>query len=205
MVVNKMSATNFHLRSTLKPYVIKKRRTMNVLKLWLLCSIFIAVPHTYGESKEEINAAITSALTNFEKEYPSVKPMFNKAKGYLIFPTVYKAGFGIGGSYGEGALVVNGNTVQYYSIAGASIGLQFGAQTQAQMILFMTDDALSSFRSTSGWKAGVDGSVAIAAIGAGGAVDSETLNQPRIGFIFGNKGLMYNATLEGAKMTKIDR
>jgi hypothetical protein len=93
--------------------------------------------------------------------------------------------------------------VAYYNIAAASIGFQLGAQARSQIVLFMTPGALSKFRSSKGWKAGVDGSVALATLGAGGAIDSETARKPIIGFIFSNKGLMYNLTFEGSKISPI--
>ena len=69
----------------------------------------------------------------------------------------------------------------------------------------MNDKVLGEFRNSQGWKAGVDGSVALATLGAGGAIDTETAKQPIIGFIFSNKGLMYNLTFEGSKITRIDK
>ena len=120
-------------------------------------------------------------------------------------PKVIKAGFGVGGEYGEGALLVKGETVEYYSTAAASIGFQLGAQQKSQVILFMNDDVLKNFRDSDGWEAGVDGSVAVAELGAGGELSSNTAQEPIIGFIFSNKGLMYNLTLEGSKMTKLVR
>ena len=121
----------------------------------------------------------------------------------LVFPKVYKAGIGIGGEYGEGALLMGRKTVDYYNIAAASIGFQLGAQMKTQFVLFMNQDVLNKFRNSDGWEAGVDGSVALATLGAGGEIDTKTINEPIIGFIFSNKGLMYNLTLEGSKITKI--
>jgi lipid-binding SYLF domain-containing protein len=123
----------------------------------------------------------------------------------LVFPKVIKAGIGVGGEYGEGALLIDGEPVEYYSTASASVGFQLGAQQKSQVIMFMNDDVLNEFRETKGWEVGVNGSVAIAEIGAGGEISSNTAKQPIIGFIFSNKGLMYNLTLEGSKMTKIVR
>lgn len=93
----------------------------------------------------------------------------------------------------------------YYNIAAASYRFSAVRQARSQIILFMTDKALSKFRSSEGWKAGVDGSVALVTLGAGGSIDTETAKKPIIGFIFSNKGLMYNLTFEGSKITKIDR
>jgi lipid-binding SYLF domain-containing protein len=156
-------------------------------------------------SRAEIDAKVNATLKSFYADVKGGRELAGKAAGMLVFPEVVKAGFGIGGEYGEGALLVGGKPVAYYSTAGASIGLQFGAQVKSQIILFMNSSVLGKFRNADGWKAGVDGSVALATLGAGGGIDTETAKQPIIGFIFSNKGLMYNLTFEGSKMTRIDR
>jgi len=170
----------------------------------LLLSLFIAAP-VFSASKEEIDEDVKVAIAEFYKESQAGKALAEKASGMLVFPKVIKAGFWVGGEYGEGALLVKGKTVEYYSTAAASIGFQLGAQQKSQVILFMNEDVLKKFRDSDGWEAGVDGSVAVAEIGVGGEISSNTAQQPIIGFIFSNKGLMYNLTLEGSKMTKLVR
>jgi len=71
--------------------------------------------------------------------------------------------------------------------------------------MFMTKKALANFRRSDGWEAGVDGSVTLITLGAAGTVDTNNIRQPIIGFVFGAKGLMYNLTLEGTKITRISR
>ena len=161
--------------------------------------------NVWAASKEEINAEVREAVRNFYKHTSAGKELSQKAAGMLVFPSVVKAGFGIGGEYGEGSLLIGGNPVAYYNIASASIGFQLGAQARSMIILFMTESALTKFRHSEGWKAGVDGSVALVTLGAGGAIDTETAKKPIIGFIFSNKGLMYNLTFEGSKITKLDK
>ncbi|NVK43968.1 MAG: hypothetical protein HWE39_22225 [Oceanospirillaceae bacterium] len=156
-------------------------------------------------SRTEIDAKSDEALQRLYQQSQAARELALQARAVLVFPEVYKAGVGIGGEYGEGALRIGGQTVDYYSTAAASIGLQLGAQIKSQVILFMTQDALDRFRTSKGWEAGVDGSVAIATIGTGGTIDTNTLQQPIIGFIFSNKGLMVNLTLEGSKFTRIDK
>ncbi len=155
-------------------------------------------------TREEIDAKVSEAVENFYKQTSAGKALAQKAAGMLVFPEVIKAGIGVGGEYGEGALVIKGKNVAYYNTAAASIGFQLGAQVKSQVILFMTPQALASFRKSQGWKAGVDGSVALATLGAGGEIDTNTIQKPIIGFIFSNKGLMYNLTFEGSKITRID-
>ncbi|MES2662566.1 MAG: YSC84-related protein [Pseudomonadota bacterium] len=154
-------------------------------------------------TKEEIDARVQEALKNFQTQTSAGYELSKKAAGVLVFPQVIKAGMGVGGEYGEGALMIDGKTTSYYNIASASIGFQLGVQERSQIILFMTDEVLEEFRNSEGWKAGVNGSVALANLGAGDEIDTETATKPIIGFIFSNKGLMYNLTFEGSKITEI--
>ncbi len=179
------------------------RRT--TLFLLTLTISLLTIPSVEAASKVEINANVKATLTTFYAQVKSGRELANKASAILVFPDVFKAGFGIGGEYGEGAMLEHGKTTGYYNTAAASIGFQVGAQMKSQIIMFMTRDALSSFKSSDGWKAGVDGSVALITVGAGGDIDSNTVKDPIIGFIFSNKGLMYNLTFEGSKITRINK
>ncbi len=153
----------------------------------------------------EIDIRIDSAIQRFRTEVPGSGEFLKRARGLLVFPSVIKAGFGIGGEYGEGALRIGGKTVQYYSTAAASIGFQLGAQSKTVILVFLQNDALTSFRNSNGWKAGVDGSVAVIKWGVGEDINTTNIKDPIVGFVFNNKGLMYNLTLEGSKFTKLSR
>jgi lipid-binding SYLF domain-containing protein len=156
-------------------------------------------------SAGEINAGVRATLDQMYRQIPGTRELAGRAVGILVFPTIVKAGIGIGGEYGEGAMRVGGRTVAYYNTISASVGLQFGAQARSVVIMFMTPDALAGFRRIDGWKVGVDGSIAIITVGAGGSIDTNRIASPVIGFIFDNKGLMYNLTLEGSKISRISR
>jgi lipid-binding SYLF domain-containing protein len=123
----------------------------------------------------------------------------------LVFPSVLKAGIGVGGEYGEGVLIVHGNAAGYYNIIAASVGFQLGVQSQSVIIMFMTQETLAQFENAYGWKVGIDGSIVIVTVGAAGSVDSDSLTSPIIGFILDQQGLMYSLSLEGAKITRITR
>jgi len=166
--------------------------------------VLVALPVT-AASKAEIDANVQVTVQNFYDESPVGKLLAEQASGLLVFPRVVKAGIGIGGEYGEGALLVDGETVQYYNTVSASIGFQLGVQVKSQIILFMTDEALDSFRNSDGWEAGVDGSVALIEFGAAEEISTNSIQDPIIGFILSNRGLMYNLTFEGSKMSKIER
>ncbi len=164
---------------------------------------FYASP-LYAVSAKEIDAGVEVALKNL-RDIKGGEDIMKRAKGLLVFPGVFKAGIGIGGEYGEGALRIKGKTVDYYSTAAASIGLQLGGQKKSIVIAFMTDDALKNFRESDGWKVGVDASVAVITVGAGTQIGSDIANKPVVAFVFGEKGLMYDLSINGAKVSKIKR
>ncbi len=151
----------------------------------------------------QINRDVNATLERLYRQAPGTRDLAARAAGILVFPTIVKAGIGIGGEYGEGALRVGGTSVGYYNTISASIGFQLGAQARSVIIMFMTPDALAGFRRVDGWKVGVDGSVAIITLGAGGSLDSDKITRPVIGFIQDPKGLMYNLTLEGTKISRM--
>ena len=165
----------------------------------------ILTKDSYAATAQEIDVSVDVALERFQKEVAGANEFLKSAKGVLVFPSVYKAGFVFGGEYGEGALRIGGKTVDYYSTVAGSWGLQLGAQKKTVILVFMQDEALKKFRASSGWKAGVDGSVALITVGAGEAVDTTNIKDPIVGFVFDQKGLMANLTLEGSKYTKLKK
>jgi len=156
-------------------------------------------------SGEEIDRRVNDTLKTFEEQVDGAEVFLGQAAGYLVFPKVYKVGIGVGAETGEGALRIGGKTVDYYRTTSGSVGLQLGAQAKSIVIAFMTREALDKFRNSQGWKVGVDGSVALVDVGIGKTIDTQNVKDPVVGFIFGSKGLMYNLTLEGSKIHKLDK
>jgi len=182
-------------------------RTFRALSLALIAMLaMVAAPsRSEAASAAEIDADVNAALTSFESQIGGARELAAKAAGILVFPSVVKAGLGLGGEYGEGLLIIHGRPGGYYNLISGSFGFQLGVQTRTVIIMFMTEPALASFASTYGWKVGVDGSVAIVTLGAGGAIDTESLTSPVLGFVLDPAGLMYNLTLEGSKISRITR
>ena len=195
----------FRMEIMKKIKLFKLTSSVLVLVLALLatsCSREPAPPLT-PEAKD-LERKVDATLEIFKKTKGSGK-LIRDAKGILVFTSVFKAGIGIGGEYGEGALRIKGRTVDYYNTAAASIGFQLGIQKKSIIIAFMQQRPLNDFRNSSGWKIGADASVAVIVVGAGGSIDTATANQPIVAFVFDQKGLMYNLTLEGAKISKIKK
>ena len=172
----------------------------------VIATAMLIVPaSSYAASATEIDVDVNEALKIFRADVNGAEVFLDQAAGILVFPRVIKIGIGIGGETGEGALRIGGKTVDYYRTSAGSIGFQLGAQAKSIVIAFMTKDSLDKFRNSSGWKVGVDGSVALIDIGAGKAIDTGNIKDPVVGFVFNSKGLMYNLTLEGSKFSKLKK
>lgn len=184
---------------------MRARTTTGAAAAFLLALATLGAGALGAAPAAKIDAKVDAALERFHKEVKGAAEFLQKAEGVLVFAGVVKAGLGIGGEYGEGALRIGGQTVDYYSIASGSIGFQFGAQKKDIIVVFLEANALRKFRESSGWKAGVDGSVALIDIGAGKTIDTANVKAPIVGFIVGQKGLMVNLTLEGSKISKLKR
>lgn len=152
---------------------------------------------------DRIDARVNSTLNFMYSRYPGTRELAGKSSGMLVMPLVTEAGFGFGGSYGRGALRIGDTTVDYYSIAAGSAGLQIGAQQYSHVLFFMTPDALTEFRTSPGWAVGADAEYALNDTGETLRADTTTSLAPVIAVVFAQAGLRVGATLEGTKYTRI--
>ena len=176
-------------------------------KMWVLVAAAMLASgcSVFETSANSIDLGADEAIAVFQKDIDGSEIFLEQAAGYLVFPRALRAGLGVGAETGEGVLRVNGKTVDYFRITSGSLGLQAGAQARSIIICFMTQNALDDFRNSSGWRVGVDGSVAIIDMGAGKTIDTQNVRDPVVGFIFNASGLMANLTLEGTRFTRIVR
>ena len=186
---------------------MKKQTTVKIIFVLCMTIIIGLVPFrsSHAATAREIDVSVDVALGRFTKEVKGAKEFLHAAKGVLVVPRVIQAGLIIGGEYGEGAMRIGGKTVGYYNIAAGSFGYQIGAQEKDIILVFMDEAALKKFRNSDNWQAGVDGTVALGTIGAEGSIDTTKIKQPIVGFVFGQKGLMAGASIEGAKFTKLKK
>ena len=186
-------------------FTIKEYKVMKRVFVSALISVLALLPATGANAasaaKLDVDANETIAI--FKEEVNGADVFLSQAAGYLVFPRVIKVGIGIGAETGEGVLRVRGRSAAYYRTTSGSFGLQLGAQAKSMVIAFMTDESLAKFRNSTGWQVGVDGSVALIDLGAGKQINTGNIKDPVVGFIFGSKGLMYNLTLEGTKISRI--
>ena len=178
--------------------------SIRVFVLLMVIGVFLS-SNLYAKTAKEIDASVDVSIERFYKQVQGASELAQKAKGMLVMPNVVKAAFIIGGEYGEGALRIGGKTVDYYNTVAGSVGFSIGGQSKDIILLFMTDEALNTFRASKGWEAGVDGNVALISVGAGERADTNTLKDPILGFVFDAKGLIADISLKGAKFSKVDK
>lgn len=176
---------------------------LKTLLLTLLFSLFMT-QSSLAKTKTEINAGTDLAIENFKKQVPGGENFLTKTKGYLVFPSVIKAGFVVGGKYGEGALRIDDVSKHYYDMTAASVGFQAGAQKYSMLIAFLSDASLNNFIHSDGWEAGVDGTINISDWGKSKDVSSMSFEKPIVAFIYGEKGLMASISIAGTKFRRID-
>jgi len=177
-------------------------KKLNPMLLTVLIALFFT-QISFAKTTQEINKEVDIAIEKFKKEVPGGANFLPKAKGYLVFPAIIKAGLIVGGKYGQGALRINGESKHYYDMTAASIGFQAGAQEYGMIIAFLSDASLNNFIRSNGWEAGVDGSITVSDWGKSKDVSSMSFEKPIIAFIFDEKGLMASVSIAGTKFRRI--
>ena len=182
---------------------MKLRNLYAASSLAIIALFFSSV--SLAATKAEIDQGVHATMHQFYQLNPRHKDLVARAKGVLVFPRITKGGIGVGGQYGEGALRVDGKIVAYYSVTSASVGLTLGLAKHKEIILFMNQEVLDKFTNSHGWSIGADTGVAVLSNGGGGDYDTQTLQRPILAFVFGEKGLIGDASLEGTKINQLEK
>jgi lipid-binding SYLF domain-containing protein len=164
-----------------------------------------APPPTGETARQRIDRQVDEALAELYQNVPGASELANRAKGVLVIPNIRKVGFFASGAYGEGALLIGPAKVDYYSLSAAGVGLTFGASEFNQALFFLTEQALQDFRVADGWELGADAAVVVQNDGAAAGLTSTQINRPIQEVIFGQRGLIADASLTGAKYSRIIR
>jgi len=167
----------------------------------LLCLISQSA---FADTATEIDKEVQLALEKLYSGSPTAVELSKVTKGILVFPDVLKAGLLVGAQYGQGALLVEGETVGYYNTVAASYGLQAGAQSFGYALLLMTDEALGYLQKSNGWEIGVGPSVVVVDKGLAKSLTTTTAKEDVYAFFFDQKGLMAGLGLQGSKITQIN-
>jgi len=180
-------------------------RKFSIVLCFMLLAVFLFADQSFAATAKEIDASVDATMDRFYKQVKDAKEVVRQAKGLLVLPNVKKGAFIIGGEYGQGAMRIDGKTVEYYNMISGSVGFQIGGQAKDVIIAFMSSEALKKFRESKGWEAGVDGNVALITVGAGESAMTTMAKQPIVAFVFDVKGLMADMSLRGAKFNKLDK
>ena len=166
---------------------------------------FGAISVSNAATSDDLDRDSAQALQTLYKANPVAEKLSHSAKAVLVFPNIVKAGLVFGGSYGEGVLMEGSTIVDYYNTVGASWGLQAGAQSYGYAIFLMNDKAVKYLKDSKGWEIGVGPTVVAVDDGVAKNLSTTTLKDDAYAFIFNQQGLMVSVSIEGTKVTKIDR
>ena len=147
------------------------------------------------DEAEEYDAKAQEAIAAFLEKDPSVQRFFDESVGYVVIPTVGKAGFGIGGARGKGVLYENGAVTAVITLTQLSFGFQAGGQAYSEFIFFEDDATLTNFK-RGNYELGAQASAV--AVTAGVSADAE-FNGGMAIFTQAKGGLMYEASVGGQK------
>lgn len=164
---------------------------------------FAGASPALAQGNSALDTSAKRAYSKLVAAVPAARELSKRAVAVLVFPKVTKAGLVIGGQYGEGVLLRNNKADGYYSTAGASYGLQAGAQQFGYAMFFMNEEALSALTATEGFEVGVGPSVVMVDEGMGKSLTSITTQDDVYAFVFGQKGLMAGVGVQGNKITKL--
>ena len=157
----------------------------------------------HAESRADLDRSARTVLNQLLASNANAKKLSEKAVAILVFPVVTKAGFIVGGQYGDGVLLKNGRPAAYYNTAGGSYGLQAGAQQFGYVLFFMKEAALSALDSTQGFEVGVGPSVVLVDQGVATSTTTITAQDDIYAFITDQKGAMAGIGIQGNKITKL--
>ncbi len=178
-------------------------RTMAALAAATTLLLVPASP-AIAASAAELSRDANKALQGLYAKVPAAKAIGAKAQAVLVFPKITKAGLGIGGQYGDGALIKGGKVVGYYNTTGISSGLQAGAQQYGYAMFFMNEAALKALDSAAGFEVGAGPSIVVLDEGKAKSTTTTTMKDDIYAFIFSQGGLMAGLGLQGNKITKIN-
>lgn len=172
-----------------------------------------AVVFSLGAACNDASAASAADLTrdarqSLESLYrtdPVASDIAAHAKEILVFPKIIKAGLVFGGAYGEGVLFKGSKAAGYYNTVSASWGWQAGAQSYGYVLFLMDDKAVRYLHESKGWEIGVGPTVVVVDKGVARNLSSTTLKDDAYAFIFDQQGLMASLSIEGTKISKIEK
>jgi lipid-binding SYLF domain-containing protein len=171
-----------------------------------IASLFVLLSSgAQAETKAALDLSSKEALNQLIASVPAAKTLSEKAIAVLVFPSITKAGFLVGGQFGDGVMWKNGKPTAYYNTSGASFGLQAGAQTYGYAMFFMKESALKALDKADGFEVGVGPSVVVMDQGMGVSHTTTTLQDDIYAFVFGQKGLMAGVGIQGNKITQINK
>jgi len=186
------------MRTSIRSFVV-------LVFLAAAAAAFVAPAPAAAATAAQLTRDGQAALNSLYARNPKAKAIGQQAIAVLVFPSVTKAGLGVGGQFGEGVLLRGGKASGYYNTAGASFGMQAGAQQYGYAMFFLSEGTLAYLDKSQGFEVGVGPSVVVADEAFAKSTTTTTVKDQIYAFIFDQKGAMYALGIQGNKITKIQK
>jgi len=180
----------------------------------LLCAGLVATAPLFAANNKEQerlhNAGVVMhEIMNVPENIP--QEVLEKAECVIVFPSVLKAAFVVGASYGRGAMVCRTGkdfrgpwgAPAMYALEGGSVGFQIGGQATDLVLLVMNDRGASSILDSK-VKLGGDASVAAGPVGRDAAANTDAYMRAEILSYSRTRGLFAGISLEGSTLRPDD-
>ena len=173
------------------------KKTLAVISLLLVSVVMLTACGWDPNKPEEQLKEVQETIANFKKKDPGIKTFFNDAYAYVVFPSVGKGGWVIGGAYGNGKVFRRGQIIGSASIVQGTIGFQLGGQVYSEIVFFKDKKSFDRFKSD---RLEFDAQVSAVAVTLGAAAKAAYEKGIAV-FVMTKGGLMYEASVGGQSFT----
>jgi len=160
---------------------------------------------SHAASPDELDQSATAALNALYASSPAASALGAKARGVLVFPDVRKSSLVVGEQAGDGVMFRDGQVAGHYSIGDPQASLEAGAESYSYVVFFMSDAALEGLDDSRGVDVGSDPNIVVVDVGAARDLSALIPQSDAYGDVFDENGLMYQAPLQGLRITQLDR
>jgi len=176
-----------------------------VLMAASIFTVFLFSSQVNAATVEDLQRNAAQSLAALYKKNPIAADVAKHAKAILVFPNIVKAGLIFGGAYGEGVLTKDDKFDGYFNSVTASWGWQAGAESYGYAVFLMNGNAMKYLKKSEGWEIGVGPTVVIVNEGIAKNLSTTTLKDDAYAFIYDQQGLMAGISIEGTKITRINK
>lgn len=175
------------------------------MKYCMALLLLVGAMNIRADSADVLQAGAADALSLLRAEVRGADALLDEAVAILVMPSVVALGFGEGGEYGEGVLLVDSKPVAYYAVSGGDMGKRHDSAQRTQVLVFNERQALIDFRNSRDWLAHRDDNLHMASYRSSGKLSRDNAAASVVGFVLDSKGPRKGLSISGSTYRRIAR